>query len=968
MVLIGGGSHARHGGPPLLERDREVAVLRTALDEACAGSGRTVLVLGPAGLGKSRLLAVAQDLARERGASVLAARAARLEGDFPFGVVEQLLEPALAATDPDHRRWLLEGAGAGAASLFPRWATAPGRAPFVDADVAQDVAHPLLRSLMAIVADLAALEPRVLVIDDVQWADASSLRFLHFAVRRLEPLPVLLVIGARPGAEWTSPAIHDELLGEAEATVLRPKALSPESTAALLEATLVRPVDAVFARAAHESTGGNPLYLRELSSEIDDRGIEPSAEHAQQLPAIGPESIGRSVRGRLAHAGDAATRMARVIAVLGDGASIDLVAELAELTPAAATDAGDQLQAIGLLAPGGAPAFAHPILRAAVADGLAAGERSALHARAAALLHERGAPPDVIAAHVSSATPGSWSGAVDALRAAARGALDRGAPGVAAVALRRALAEPLTADLRPQVLLELGTAEALQREPQAAAHLAEARATAATPDERTLAALALWSSASFDGRISEGLEMLRETLAREVDATPELRMRLELELARATRSCRPTGAEGRRRIAALADRAAGADTPLDRLALGLVAYDALLANRPVGEVVGLVERALPLRDAVLARSGSQLLHPPYYTMVWCGEIDAAVRMLDALIEDARRRGAVIEVLMGSVWRALAHLRAGSLGEAHEDARTALAGSTEHGWSFGQCAGRLWLGEIAIERGELDVAGAHAAANARVVAGDLAQKGWVHHARHQQAMYLLERGDAAQALDELLAVGRLHDDWGARCPSELPWRSDAARAASRAGDDALARRLAGEELELARAFGAPRPLGVALRVAGAVQRGAQGTALLEEAVAVLDGSPARLEHARALATLGALLRARGHVKAAREPLRLALDGALRCDATALAERARRELIVTGARPRRTASSGPDALTAAERRVVDLAAQGAGNADLAQALFLSRKTVETHLSSAYRKLGITSRSELARALAAPGGSGA
>jgi DNA-binding NarL/FixJ family response regulator len=161
---------------------------------------------------------------------------------------------------------------------------------------------------------------------------------------------------------------------------------------------------------------------------------------------------------------------------------------------------------------------------------------------------------------------------------------------------------------------------------------------------------------------------------------------------------------------------------------------------------------------------------------------------------------------------------------------------------------------------------------------------------------------------------------------------------------------------------PRELGIALRAAGLAEGGDRGIERLSESVQVLEVSPAVLEHARALADLGASLRRRGQRSHAREPLRRALDLAHRCGATALADRAHAELVATGARPRRAVFTGLDALTASERRVAEMAAEGLTNRQIAQALFVTEKTVESHLGQTYRKLEIGSRSELPHALGA------
>jgi DNA-binding CsgD family transcriptional regulator len=173
-------------------------------------------------------------------------------------------------------------------------------------------------------------------------------------------------------------------------------------------------------------------------------------------------------------------------------------------------------------------------------------------------------------------------------------------------------------------------------------------------------------------------------------------------------------------------------------------------------------------------------------------------------------------------------------------------------------------------------------------------------------------------------------------------------------------LAGEELERCRAFGASGPLGTSLRTLGLIEPGVSGIGLLEQAVAHLQRSPARLEHALALLELGAATRRAGRRADAREPLREALDLARACGADAIAVRAHDELVAAGARPRRDPTESRSNLTASELRVARMAAEGMTNREIAQALFLTENTIETHLRSVFRKLDIRSRSQLARAL--------
>jgi DNA-binding CsgD family transcriptional regulator len=223
------------------------------------------------------------------------------------------------------------------------------------------------------------------------------------------------------------------------------------------------------------------------------------------------------------------------------------------------------------------------------------------------------------------------------------------------------------------------------------------------------------------------------------------------------------------------------------------------------------------------------------------------------------------------------------------------------------------------------------------------------------------GRTKEGLEDLLAVGALATRALVTCPSYLPWRSEAALAHLALGEQEPARRLAEEELELARRFTAPRALGVALRAAGLVKGGRDGERLLRESVDALERADATLERARALTDLAALLRRSNRRTEARELLRSALEIAHRAGARPLAARAETELRATGARPRRVVLSGLESLTASEHRVAELAGQGMTNREIAQALFVTARTVEGHLTSVFRKLRIESRDELPGALA-------
>jgi DNA-binding CsgD family transcriptional regulator len=226
---------------------------------------------------------------------------------------------------------------------------------------------------------------------------------------------------------------------------------------------------------------------------------------------------------------------------------------------------------------------------------------------------------------------------------------------------------------------------------------------------------------------------------------------------------------------------------------------------------------------------------------------------------------------------------------------------------------------------------------------------------------LDRGDLDAALDDLMEAGNRARRWGSRTSTLLSWRTNGAIALVALGQRERAEELAAEAVEFGRSFGAPRGIGIGLMGLARVRSGEEGIELLREAVGVLEGSGADLELGRAHHDLGVALRVAGTPRDAREPLRRALDLANQSGGRALAESALAELRVAGARPRRREVSGRDALTASERRIADMAVGGASNREIAQGLFVTVKTVETHLGRVYRKLDIHSRAELPDALA-------
>jgi DNA-binding CsgD family transcriptional regulator len=322
---------------------------------------------------------------------------------------------------------------------------------------------------------------------------------------------------------------------------------------------------------------------------------------------------------------------------------------------------------------------------------------------------------------------------------------------------------------------------------------------------------------------------------------------------------------------------------------------------------------------------------------------------------AHRRGSLFTVLTIDLWRGFDRLRRGDLEQAQESVEAGLEEMVL--WSGSEGMVIEWptgfLGEINVERGNFDEA-------ERVLERGNPGDRWgdgPNFWRRAKIGLLLARGQAEEAL-------ALCDFYEARLgtmqnPAPAPWRSVRAEVLDRLGrtDEGLA--LAAEEVDVARAWGGRQAIGRALRVLGTLER-EDGLEHLREAVEVLGRSSARLELAKALLALGTTLRLARAPTEAREPLRRALELASACSADALVERAREELRAAGVRPRREALGGVESLTPSERRVAGMAAEEMTNREIAQALFVTPKTVEVHLSNAYRKLEISSRRQLAGAL--------
>ena len=942
-------------GGAVLEREAELARLQAAVARARSGHGSLLVVEGPAGIGKSALLDATRAVAHAQGVRLLRARGGELERDFPFGVVRQLFEPALAEAGAAERADLLQGPAATAGRLLGL----PG-APGGEAQLAApDASFAVLHGLYWLSANLAARRPLALVVDDAHWADAPSLRFLAFLLPRLEELPLALVVATRPEAEGASGPLLALLLADPLAGVVRPAPLSTGAVAQLVRDGLGREPAAAFAAACRRVTGGVPFLVRELVAALHDEGIAPTAQAAESLDTFGGRTIGRALVLRLRRLPAEAARLAEALAVL-ETAELSQAADLAGLDRASALAAAEALTEAGILGPQRPLAFVHPIVRAAILAQVPAATRVAAHRRAAELLTARAESVERVAEHLLATEPTGDAWTAQRLAEAAAVAARRGAPESAASYLRRVLAEPPAPDARPRVLLDLGVAEATAGQPEGEEHLRQALVAAEDDDIRLDAALVLAHVLGRAERSGPAIEVLDAATTTLADGRGRARVLLDSMATGAGMLDAATAPGMAPRLRAMRRAAEHAGAP--REVLAVAALVAVHANEPAPTAVAFAQRALTAGPRIVPEPTDL----PWFAqatlaLVWADAHDEARVPLDAGVAESRRTGDPTLFAMSLSQRAWLLLRRGDLQGAEGDARAVLDAAELASPALYRRLAAAILVNASIERGELEQA------QTVLDATGLDEAARTHNAavlRLARGRLRLAQGHPREGLADALAAGEIALATGSTCPGHLAWRSTAALAHAALDQREAGLALALEEVELARAFQGERTLGVALRAAGGVAGASEGEALLREAVACLERAGVVLERARALAELAVALRGPRRRTEARALLREALDVAHHAGAAPLADLAERELRATGARPRRAALAGVEALTASERRVAELAADGLTNREIAQALFVTARTVEGHLTRVFAKLELHSREELPGVLRATG----
>jgi DNA-binding NarL/FixJ family response regulator len=924
----------------LLERERELEAIRRALAQSAQGTGELLMIDGPAGVGKTALLDAAHEAAGDADLLVLRARGAELERAFGFGVVRQLFDEVLRSGrfDPEP---LFTGAARFAAPLLA--AEVPGGGATTPPDDPFAARH----ALYWLLANLAAQRPLAVLVDDAHWADGMSLGVLAHIANRLEGIPTALLVASRSEESLEGLDVLRRQAG-AHGTLLHVQPLGAEAAAEVVR--LFAPAaDDALCREAHVATGGNPFLLAELARATLIRG-------RRSVSGQSPDRVTLEIGARLARLPDAAGRLAQAAAVLGSGAPLRQAAALAEVGDDEATAAADALVAAGVLRSAHPLEFLHPLVGAAVYAGLGPAARSRDHARAAHLLDAEGASPERVAAQLLRCQPAADQWAFERLVAAAEQASARGAAEAVATYLQRALEEPPPPERRCEILLELAASQVLADPVGGVEHVREALAGDLDLDQRFRATMLLAGVLGQTGYVAEAADVLQQQFDAFADR-PDLRGQTEAALANITRIDPATRELGAGAIASMRRRVESG-TERDPAVLGTIAAEMGMAGDPVDALGEIAARAVVDIEGTATNAQGWSWYNAVRALTVSGRYDAALRSMAAALERNRERGAVLDIGGVLTFRAELYLHVGDLTNAEVDARTLKEISLTCGWPLGEGFAAAWLGEVLTERGELDEAervlteGPFARTAAELA--HVYPYVWVLQARGRLRMAQSRPADAAAELRE---AGRRAVAIGQMSPTVAPWRSLLACALLDLDQRSEAERLVAEELALARRAEAPRAIGLALRAAARLD---DEIPRLRESVELLRRAEARLERARSHAELGAALRRSGRAEDARTSLRCAVDLAHRCGADALEDQALAELRATGARPRRRVTTGAGALTPSERRIAELAAAGQQNREIAEALFVTMATVEFHLRNAYRKLGISSRTQLAGAL--------
>ncbi|MZE73922.1 LuxR family transcriptional regulator, partial [Streptomyces sp. SID5789] len=595
---------------------------------------------------------------------------------------------------------------------------------------------------------------------------------------------------------------------------------------------------------------------------------------------------------------------------------------------------------------GGRPRFAHPLLRDAVLAGWPQPRREAVHRAAAEAMLRRGDRVEAVARHLLRTPVVGRPWALRVLRDAVTVAVHDGRPDDAVAYLRRALDERLTDDVRQRLLTELGSLEYASADtPAAIARLAEAQHLPADPRNRVRTAVALGTALAGRGEIRTAMEVLRRTEGR-LSGHPGLARTVQTATAMLSDEDLATRQEVYRWLSET-----GRHSPE---LVGTAGQALLVRYAATAALISAEEAMVRVRD-LLAQPTDPLAEPfllgtAAAVAQWADELDEADRLVERGL--AGQHPALLHPMQHAILNTRADIAA---------ARGDLAGllAADPGRAGGPTNRDAHALMALVHTGRIDEALRYAD---RFDLHEVPENWELNRYLYARGVLRAATGDPAGALHDFLECGRRQSAREVVSPVVTPWRTAVAecRLALGGGPEALA--LATEELRLARLWNTPRTVGRALSVLGTATGGRRGLELAEEAVRTLRDAHADtdMELIPALLAQGRQLIAAGERGRARTRLREAAELAERKGALRWLTLAGQALREGGARGSVASHTGAGSLTGSERRIAELAADGRTNTEIAELLHLARRTVETHLTSTYRKLRIRRRTELPAAL--------
>jgi DNA-binding CsgD family transcriptional regulator len=872
--------------------------------------------------------------------------------------VRDLLEPLeLTPEDPADSPLLRGNARWALSALFPDRA-AKSAVHHADANSASYAA---LYGLYWLAFNLMSTAPLVLIVDDAHRCDEHSLRWLDFLLRRADDLPLLVLLAYR-GEEMVEPAasVLSEIVAQPDCTVVDLDTLvEAEVDEVVANVLAIRP-DSEFTRACATVTGGNPLLLNRLLDELHRSAVRPVAACVRAVEEVGRDVVATSVLARLSSQHEPVRKVAAAVAVLGAGAETGTVAALAEANARQVAEALAVLRHNNIVAPSEVD-FVHDVVRSAVLDDLPTQELDSLRARAARLLNDAGRPIFEVADQLLRLSGLDELWMVEMLRDAAAMAERQGAPEVSVRYLRRVLDVELSEPERIRTQAELGRILS-QIDPAAALPiLRDVLAQVTDPD--TYAPLAIQFATTAFSAVSyqEAIRVLAELLGMLSLKGGHTGSAEDRELAMLLESMLLVIGMGEKSTFDLVrDRARTRSLPegntsAERRLLAATSMVGSLSCEPREQLVERARRVLHFReidaDAWTARCA-------LFGMYLADEVEEVLAGAKQALAAAKAEGALWSYSYSMAWYSRVRHFVGDVREAAADSQTAAEICEQALWGESTAAQFNSWASVLVEQGHVEKAEAVL---------DQINRAWFEEAilewplfLHARARARWFRGDRDKALELLLRCGKSLDDAGVVNPVFVPWRTDAARLLVELGRRSEAAELVERDGELAHRWGTARAIGVNLAAQGMVTDGQRAVELLTAAVEVLADSPARLEEARAQYHLGAALLRIDDVQGARKHLRGSADLATLCGSLVIAGTARELAVAAGGRVGQSADSPVDLLTGSEHRVTTMAAAGATNREIAEALFVTLRTVETHLTSAYRKLRVTRRAELSAAL--------